>query len=66
MVSSVSGAAGAIILSISYGYDVSGNGPDPLVQLSETTLEEGSKAATPGSFLVIFYLGIRFIQLTIT
>ena len=46
--------AGAIILSISYGYDVPDSGADPLLQLAEMTLEESARAGTPGSFLVDF------------
>lgn len=51
-----SSAAGAVILSITYGYDVSdtpGN-PDPLVKLAKTTVEEFSLAVAPGGFLVDF------------
>jgi hypothetical protein len=44
--------AGAIILKISHGYQVSETEGDPLVTLAETTMHEFNKAATPGTFLV--------------
>lgn len=47
-------AAGAIVLSISYGYDVSESGTDPLVQLAESCMDTFSLAVTPGVFLVDF------------
>jgi hypothetical protein len=46
--------AGAIILSISYGYDVSETQRDPLVTLAESTMDEFSVVVTPGAFLVDF------------
>lgn len=51
-----SSATGAIILSITYGYDVSHSPdhPDPHVALAESTVEEFSLAVTPGRFLVDF------------
>jgi hypothetical protein len=45
--------AGAIILKITHGYQVSEN-EDPLIALAETTMEEFSKAVVPGAFLVDF------------
>ena len=45
-------AAGAIILSIAYGYDVSEGETDHFIQLAEMGLEEFSVAANPGAFLV--------------
>jgi len=46
--------AGAIILKISHGYQVSETEEDPLVTLAETTINEFSMAIRPGGFVVDF------------
>ncbi|THV04288.1 cytochrome P450 [Dendrothele bispora CBS 962.96] len=45
--------AGAIILRMSYGYEVQ-EGPDPLVDLANRATEQASQALVPGRFLVNF------------
>ena len=51
-----SSVVGAVILSITFGYDVpeSASATDPLIKLAEITVEEFSLAVTPGVFLVDF------------
>ena len=48
--------SGAIILSISYGYDTleSDNEADPFVKLAESGVEQFSAAVAPGAFYVDF------------
>ena len=55
--------AGAIILSIAYGYDASEseNEPDPLVKLAELGNAQFSEASTPGAFLVDFIPWCEFV-----
>lgn len=43
---------GAIILGITYGYDVKVEGSDALVDLADQALAELTIAATPGAWLV--------------
>ena len=43
--------AGAIILMISYGYEVK-EGRDPLVDIATQGLDQFSQGSTPGAFLV--------------
>ncbi|KAF8514282.1 cytochrome P450 [Gautieria morchelliformis] len=53
--------AGAIILSISHGYDVSDSQEDPLVTLAELTVDEFSMAVAPGAFLVDFLPWLKYV-----
>jgi hypothetical protein len=46
--------AGAVILEISHGYQVSETEEDSLVTLAQTTMYEFSRASVPGTFLVDF------------
>ena len=59
----VSSAVGAIILSITYGYDASesDNKMDPLVKLAETGMDLFSKATTPGAFFVDYIPWCEFV-----
>lgn len=43
--------AGAMILRISYGYEIEQT-DDPLIKISDKVMEEFSLSATPGAFLV--------------
>ncbi|KAF8510041.1 cytochrome P450 [Gautieria morchelliformis] len=53
--------AGAIILSISHGYDVLESQKDPLVTLAESTVDEFSIVVTPGAFLVDFIPWLKYV-----
>lgn len=44
--------AGAVILKITYGYDVEPHGNDPLIDLAGKTMEELAGAGVPGRYLV--------------
>jgi hypothetical protein len=44
-------AAGAIILRISYGYDVEENN-DPFVDLADRVMDHLSQSTAPGAFMV--------------
>ena len=44
--------AGAIILSIAYGYNIEPRKNDPLVDLADEALVQFSIAASPGAWLV--------------
>lgn len=44
--------AGAIILSISYGYNIKRDGEDPLISIIEGVVLQFSTASQPGAWLV--------------
>ncbi|EMD33615.1 hypothetical protein CERSUDRAFT_159814 [Gelatoporia subvermispora B] len=52
--------AGAIILMLSYGYEVQ-EGQDPLVELAEEGLDQFSQGSTPGAFLVDMLPILRYV-----
>ncbi|KAH8105630.1 cytochrome P450 [Phellopilus nigrolimitatus] len=52
---------GALILSISHGYQIEQEKKDPMVQLGEDALAEFSLAAQPGSWLVDILPSLRFL-----
>lgn len=44
--------AGAVILKMTYGYNIEPHGSDPLVSLANEAMENFSVAATPGTWIV--------------
>ncbi|KAI8628042.1 cytochrome P450 oxidoreductase OrdA-like protein [Xylariaceae sp. FL1651] len=53
--------AGAIILTMTYGYTINPHKPDPLVQLADTTLEQFSASTVAGRWLVDVIPALRYI-----
>lgn len=44
--------AGAVILKITYGYNIEPHGEDPLVSLADLALQQFSNAIVPGAWMV--------------
>ncbi|PWY84768.1 cytochrome P450 oxidoreductase OrdA-like protein [Aspergillus heteromorphus CBS 117.55] len=53
--------AGAVILSIGYGYTVEPHGQDPLVELADRAMTEFSIALLPATWLVDFLPILRYV-----
>ncbi|RAK95668.1 cytochrome P450 [Aspergillus ibericus CBS 121593] len=53
--------AGAIILRISYGYNVEPHGRDPLVDLVDQTMDDFSRVVLPGAWLVNFVSFLKYL-----
>ncbi len=45
-------STGAVILKITYGYEIEPSGNDPLLEVTEEGINQISTAAQPGTFLV--------------
>jgi hypothetical protein len=65
--------AGAVILKIAYGYTIEPHKRDPLVHMANVALDEFSKAASPGTWLVDIipacecpFLCITIIEMVLT
>lgn len=57
--------AGAIILKVTYGYDIEPHKQDPLIKLAEDAMDQFSHAAAPGAWIVDLIPASKMRQTTL-